>query len=147
MTVTIRALRPDDRAAWEPLWQGYQTFYKVSLPAEVTEETWRRLHDPAEPVHGLVAESDGRLVGLAHYVFHRMTWTIADRCYLNDLFTAESARGRGAGRALTEAVYAAAKARGSTTVWWLTHETNETARALYDRIARRSGFIQYRHEV
>jgi len=68
----VRPIRPEDRAAWEPLWQGYQTFYKVSLPEEVTESTWRRLHDPAEPVHGLVAEFDGRLVGLAHFVFHRM---------------------------------------------------------------------------
>jgi GNAT superfamily N-acetyltransferase len=143
----VRPIRPEDRAAWEPLWQGYQTFYKVSLPEEVTESTWRRLHDRAEPVHGLVAEFDGRLVGLAHFVFHRMTWTIANRCYLNDLFTHESARGRGAGRALIEAVYSEAKAQGCTTVWWLTHESNETARALYDRIARRSGFIQYRHEV
>jgi GNAT superfamily N-acetyltransferase len=144
--VIIRPIRPDDRGAWEPLWQGYQTFYKVSLSAQVTDETWRRLHDPAEPVHGLVAEIDGRLVGMAHYVFHRMTWTVADRCYLNDLFTADSARGRGIGRALTEAVYAAAKAHGATTVWWLTHETNEAARALYERIAKRSGFIQYRHD-
>ena len=143
----VRPIRLDDRAGWGPLWRGYLTFYKVSLPEEVTETTWRRLHDPAEPVRGLVAELDGCLVGLAHFVFHRMTWTVADRCYLNDLFTDESVRGRGVGRALIEAVYAEAKAEGAATVWWLTHETNAPARALYDRIAKRSGFIQYRQEV
>lgn len=143
----VRPIRPDDRAAWDPLWQGYLAFYRASLPDEVTETTWRRLLDPAEPVHGLVADLDGRLVGLAHMVLHRSTWSVAERCYLNDLFAAQDVRARGVGRALIEAVYAAAKAEGCATVWWLTHETNAAAQGLYERIATRSGFIQYRHEV
>ncbi|MCG7394131.1 GNAT family N-acetyltransferase [Microvirga sp. ACRRW] len=140
----IRAFTPDDREAWEPLWQGYLTFYKSSLPAEVTEATWQRLNDPAEPMHGLVALLDGKIVGIVHYLYHRSTWTTADYCYLQDLFTAEEARGRGVGRALIEAVYERAKADGAARVYWLTHETNTDAQALYDKVASRSGFIQYR---
>ncbi len=147
MPVTIRPLRRDDRPAWDPLWQGYLTFYKANLPPEATEALWERLHDPAEPVRGLGAERDGRLVGIAHLVFHRSTWSVANRCYLNDLFTADEARGQGVGRALIEACYAEAKAAGAPTVWWLTHETNATAQALYERVAKRTGFIQYRQDV
>jgi GNAT superfamily N-acetyltransferase len=141
----IRPFRPEDRQAWEPLWQGYLTFYKSTLPAEVTETTWRRLNDSAEPMHGLVAILDGRVVGIVHYLYHRSTWTAADYCYLQDLFTAEEARGRGVGRALIEAVYERAKGDGAARVYWLTHETNTSAQALYDKVASRSGFIQYRH--
>jgi GNAT superfamily N-acetyltransferase len=141
----IRPLRPDEREAWEPLWQGYLAFYKASVAPEVTATTWARLHDPAEPMHVLGAFLDGRLVGIVHYIFHRSTWTAGPYCYLQDLFTAEAARGRGAGRALIEAVYARAQEAGASRVWWLTHETNETARALYDKLADRPGFIQYRH--
>jgi GNAT superfamily N-acetyltransferase len=135
---------PDDRDAWEPLWQGYQTFYKVSLDPAVTELTWRRFHDPYEPVHALGAALDGRLVGIAHYIFHRSTWVTSSYCYLNDLFTAPEARGQGAGRALIEAVYAAAHEAGASRVYWLTHETNAEAMALYNKVADRSGFVQYR---
>jgi GNAT superfamily N-acetyltransferase len=141
----IRPFSPEDRQAWEPLWQGYLTFYKSTLPAEVTETTWRRLNDSAEPMHGLVAILDGRVVGIVHYLYHRSTWTAADYCYLQDLFTAEEARGRGVGRALIEAVYERAKGDGAARVYWLTHETNTSAQALYDKVASRSGFIQYRH--
>ena len=142
--ITVRPLRPDERAAWEPLWQGYLAFYKTSVKPEVTERTWARLHEPAEPMHVLGAFLDDSLVGIVHYIFHRSTWTIGDYCYLQDLFTAETARGKGAGRALIEAVYARAKEAGASRVYWLTHETNETARALYDKLADRPGFIQYR---
>lgn len=140
----IRPFTPEDRQAWEPLWQGYQTFYKTSLPAEATEATWLRLNDPAEPMHGLAAVLDGRIVGIVHYIYHRSTWTTGDYCYLQDLFTAENARGRGVGRALIEAVYERAQAHGASRVYWLTHETNTDAQALYDKVAARSGFIQYR---
>jgi GNAT superfamily N-acetyltransferase len=140
----IRPFTPDDRKAWEPLWQGYLRFYKSALPAQVTETTWQRLNDPAEPMHGLVAILDGKIVGIGHYLYHRSTWTVADYCYLQDLFTTEEARGRGVGRALIEAVYERAKADGATRVYWLTHETNTDAQALYDKLAARSGFIQYR---
>ena len=143
-SIQIRPFRPDDRQAWEPLWQGYLTFYKSSLPAEVTEETWRRLNDAAEPMHGLAAVLDGKIVGIVHYIFHRSTWTSGNYCYLQDLFTAEEARGRGAGRMLIEAVYEKARAAGASRVYWLTHETNTAAQVLYDKVASRSGFIQYR---
>lgn len=141
---SVRPLRPDERAAWEPLWQGYLRFYKTSVPPEVTETTWARLQQGDEPMHGLGAFRAETLVGIVHYVFHRSTWTIGPYCYLHDLFTAEEARGLGAGRALIEAVYARAQDASASRVYWLTHETNSAARALYDRLADRPGFIQYR---
>lgn len=140
----IRPLRPDERAAWEPLWHGYLAFYKTSVKPEVTDTTWERLHDPAEPMHVLGAFLGNQLVGMTHYIFHRSTWTVGNYCYLQDLFTAEAARGQGAGRALIEAVYERAQEAGSSRVFWLTHESNEAARKLYDAVADRPGFIQYR---
>ncbi|WP_207477089.1 GNAT family N-acetyltransferase [Arenibaculum pallidiluteum] len=144
MTFQIRPVAPGDRAQWEPLWRGYQTFYKVALPATVTDLTWSRFFDGIEPVHALVAEEEGRLIGLVHYIYHRNTWMAGPVCYLQDLFTAEEARGKGVGRALIEAVYEAARAAGSPRVYWQTHETNATAMALYDKLADRSGFLVYR---
>src|SRR5262249_19592595 len=134
----------DERADWEPLWTGYQAFYKTSLPQETNDATWLRLHDPAEPVHALGAYVDGRLKGIVHYLFHRSTWSIGDYCYLQDLFVAEDARGHGLGRVLIEAVYAAAHEQGASRVYWLTHERNAEARMLYDKVAENLGFIQYR---
>jgi ribosomal protein S18 acetylase RimI-like enzyme len=142
--IVIRPFQAGDRAAWEPLWQGYLTFYKASLTAEATDTTWRRLIDAAEPMQGLVALLEGEIVGIVHTVYHRSTWTIGDYCYLQDLFTSEAARGRGIGRALIEAVYERARANGASRVYWLTHESNTSAQALYDKVAARSGFIQYR---
>ena len=144
MNVEIRPLRREDKAAWEELWQLYLEFYEASVAPQVTETTWRRLHDATEPVHGLGAVVSDQLVGIVHYVLHRSTWTVGDYCYLQDLFTAQDLRGRGIGRALIEAVYTHAKAAGASRVYWLTHETNTEARALYDKVAQRSGFIQYR---
>ncbi|SCY80346.1 GNAT family N-acetyltransferase [Microvirga guangxiensis] len=142
--IEIRPFIPGDRESWEPLWQGYLTFYKASLPAEVTNATWKRLNNPAEPMHGLAAVLGGKIVGIVHYLYHRSTWTTADYCYLQDLFTADQARGRGVGRALIEAVYERAQADGAARVYWLTHETNKDAQALYEKVASRTGFIQYR---
>jgi GNAT superfamily N-acetyltransferase len=142
--VVIKPVSPDERAAWEPYWKAYQTFYDVSLSDETTDVLWRRLHDPKEPMHLLGAYADGKLVGIVHYLFHRSCWSIGDYCYLQDLYVAPEARGRGAGRALIEAVYDAAKKVGASRVHWLTQESNATARALYDNLADRSGFIQYR---
>ena len=143
--IDIRPLRPNERQSWEPLWQGYLAFYKSAVSRDVTDTTWSRLHDPAEPMHVLGAFLDGTLVGIVHYLFHRSTWTTGDYCYLQDLFTAPEARGQGAGRALIEAVYDHAKVAGASRVYWLTQDTNATARALYDSLADRPGFIQYRH--
>lgn len=148
MTVIVRPAAAADFDAWLPLWRGYQAFYEVDIPAETTALTWRRFLDPAEPMHALVAADDGgRLVGTVHYIFHRSCWTAGDYCYLQDLFVAPDQRGTGVGRALIEAVYAAADAAGSARVYWLTHETNDTGRRLYDRIAQYSGFIQYRRQA
>jgi GNAT superfamily N-acetyltransferase len=142
--VTIRPIRADERADWEPLWKGYQAFYQVVIPDETTAVTWARLQDPAEPMFVLGAYVEDRLCGIAHYLYHRSCWTIGDYCYLQDLFVAEGARGRGLGRALIDAVEERARAAGASRVYWLTHETNARARELYDRLADRSGFIQYR---
>ena len=140
----IRPLRPDERVDWEPLWNGYLSFYETSLPEAVTDATWARLHDAGEPMFALGAYADGRLIGIAHYLFHRSCWTIGNYCYLQDLFVAEGARGIGAGRALIEAVEKAARTAGASRLYWLTKEDNMSARALYDKMADRSGFIQYR---
>jgi GNAT superfamily N-acetyltransferase len=142
--LVVRPVLADERAAWEPLWKGYQTFYEVALSDDTTATTWARLHDPAEPMGVLGAYRDGRLVGIAHYIFHRSCWSAGDYCYLQDLFVTESARGCGAGRALIEAVEKTARAAGANRIHWLTKEDNATARALYDTLADRSGFIQYR---
>jgi GNAT superfamily N-acetyltransferase len=140
----IRPMRFDERAEWEPLWHAYQLFYKVAIPEEATRVTWARLHDPAEPMEALGAYMDGRLRGIAHYLFHRSCWTIGNYCYLQDLFVAESARHLGLGRALIAAVEERARRAGASRLYWLTHESNAAARALYDQLAERSGFIQYR---
>ena len=148
--ISIRPVVAADRAAWAPLWDGYNAFYErvgpTALAPEITEQTWARFLDAGEPVHALLAEIDGRVVGLVHYLFHRSTSMPVDVCYLQDLFTAPGARGHGVGRALIEAVYDAAREAGSTRVYWHTHHANTTARALYDTLAE-TGFVVYRHDV
>lgn len=145
MSISIRSLRANDREQWLQLWRGYLTFYESDVPADVTDLTWSRILDPEAPIHGLCAvDEDGRLLGIVHYLFHPVTWAAGPRCYLEDLFTAAEARGRGAGRALIQAVYAAADARGADQVYWLTQDTNATARHLYDKVARATPFIKYR---
>ena len=144
----IRALEQDDHEAWLPLWDGYNAFYRRSGPTalapEITRTTWARFFDPAEPVHALVADQDGELLGLVHYLFHRSTTLIGPNCYLQDLFTLPEARGKGVGRALIEAVCEAARAAGGDRVYWLTEQTNATARRLYDAVAQDTGFVVYR---
>jgi GNAT superfamily N-acetyltransferase len=147
MSFVVRPVEPSDRPRWETLWKGYQSFYKVEHPPEVTETTWRRFFDGLEPVHALVAEEGKELLGLVHYLFHRSTSMIGPNCYLQDLFTAQKARGKGIGGALIEAVYARAAACGAPRVYWHTHETNKTAQSLYNKVATLSGFIQYRKEL
>lgn len=141
----VRELTPADFASWLPLWRGYLKFYESTLTDETTQTTWRRLTDPQEPMFALGAFSEsGKLVGIVHIIYHRSCWTTGDYCYLQDLFTAEDARGQGVATALIEAVYARAKADGASRVHWLTHESNVTAQKLYEKVAARSGFIQYR---
>jgi len=144
MSVTVRAARREDFAQWEPLWDGYTRFYEREPDAKLTAITWQRFFDPYEPMHVLVAELDGKIVGIVHYLYHRSTSIIEPTCYLQDLFTAHGLRGKGVGRALIEAVYGRAKEAGATRVYWMTHETNHTAMKLYDNIADKSGFLQYR---
>ena len=147
----IRFARREDYDQWLPLWDGYNRFYGrfevTALPLEVTQSTWRRFFDPAEPMHALVAENEGRLVGLVHYLFHRHTTMLSDIRYLQDLFTDDSYRGKGVGRALIEAVYAEARRAGVTRVYWQTHETNARAMVLYNQVAERSGFLVYRKQL
>lgn len=139
----IRSLQADDEAGWRPLWRDYLEFYGTVLPEEVTATTWRRLLDPGEPMYGLVAELNGEIAGFAHCVLHRGTWSLTQHCYLEDLYVAAGKRGAGLAGALIAAVYRGADARGAERVYWLTHETNTTARALYDRVAQRSGYLHY----
>ena len=143
----IRAIEPTDRAAWTQLWKAYLAFYETTLPDEVYASTWSRLLDPSEPTWGALALRDGEPVGLVHWIYHRTNWTIADTCYLQDLFVAPEGRGRGIGSALIDHVAADAAAEGSARVYWLTHESNATARALYDKVSQRWGFIQYRRTL
>ena len=140
----IRLAQAQDYAQWLPLWNSYQVFYKTSIAEPITQKTWTRFMDSSEPMHCAVAEQDGVLVGIVHYILHRSCWTEGDYIYLQDLFAAPDVRGKGIGRALIEHVYAAAKAQGCSRVHWLTHETNTDAMKLYDNIADKSGFIQYR---
>lgn len=144
MTATVRELTPADRAEWEPLWRGYQTFYKTDIPAATTDVTWARFHDAAEPMWAFGAFDGGRMVGIVHAIQHRSCWTVGDYVYLQDLFVDPDVRGTGAGRLLIEKVYDVARTRGASRVHWLTHETNQHAMLLYERIADKSGFIQYR---
>lgn len=145
---SIREIQSGDHAQWQRLWASYNAFYgrsgPTALSAEVVGTTWRRFLDPEEPMHAAVAEQHGRLIGLAHYLFHRSTIQIQLTCYMQDLFTAQQARGTGIGRKLILAVCERAKAAGSPRVYWQTHETNADAMRLYDKVAERSGFVVYR---
>ncbi|MCQ6256041.1 GNAT family N-acetyltransferase [Pseudomonas sp. Q11] len=140
----IRRVSADDHAAWLPLWQAYLRFYTTELPDAVSQSTWQRLLDEHEPTHAALAWDGDTAVGLVHFIYHRSNWSIENSCYLQDLLVTEQCRGTGVGRQLIEFVYATAKADGCCKVHWLTHETNATAIQLYERIAERPGFIQFR---
>jgi GNAT superfamily N-acetyltransferase len=151
LKIFIREVRQSDFAKWKPLWDGYNEFYgrkdATALPDEITSLTWSRFFDGYEPIHALVAEDAGKLAGLVHYLLHRSSTSLTSNCYLQDLFTAESARGQGIGRALIEEVYRRAAQAGSGKVYWQTHETNAHAMKLYDKVAKKSGFIIYSKEL
>jgi GNAT superfamily N-acetyltransferase len=143
--IDVRPLAAEDRADWEVLARGYKGFYSTLLPVDAYEKTWRRMLD-GQDLHGIGAWLDGRLVGIAHYLCHAAFWT-ADSCYLQDLYVAEAARGRGAGRALIDEVASVARARGCARLYWTTKQDNEVARALYDKVAAFRGFIRYDYPV
>jgi GNAT superfamily N-acetyltransferase len=146
--LSVRPIARRDYDQWLPLWDGYNAFYgrsgPTALPPEVTQTTWARFFDAYEPMNALVAEHAGHLLGLAHFLFHRSTTSLAPACYLSDLFTSETARGKGVGRALINAVYEQASRAGCPRVYWQTHQTNSTARQLYNKLAEDSGFVVYR---
>jgi GNAT superfamily N-acetyltransferase len=149
--LTVRPIERDDYGQWRPLWDGYNAFYgrseKTALPENITVATWARFFNPAEPVHALVAVKDGRLVGPTHYLYHRSTTRLHDVCYLQDLYTEPSLRGKGVGRQLIQGVYEAARAAGCTRVYWQTHTTNAPGRLLYDKVAKHGGFLVYTHDL
>ena len=142
--MNIRMANEADFPQWLILWKGYQVFYKTDITDTTTTVTWSRFLDLAEPMNCAVAEVEGRLIGMVHYIQHRSCWSTGDYVYLQDLFVEPNIRGKGVGRALIQHVYATAAEAGASRVWWLTHESNSDAMQLYDRIADKSGFIQYR---
>jgi GNAT superfamily N-acetyltransferase len=148
--LSVRFVTRQDYDQWLPLWDGYNAFYgrsgATALSPEITQMTWARFFDVYEPVHGLVAESDGKLLGLTHYLFHRSTTAIAPVCYLQDLFTDQTVRGKGVGRALIKEVYVQAKKVGSPRVYWQTYQTNQTAQRLYNKMAENPGIMVYRKQ-
>jgi GNAT superfamily N-acetyltransferase len=153
-SVQIRPILKADYDAWRPLWDAYNAFYKrtgpTALPENITAATWDRFFDPAEPVFALVAEDGGRMVGIVHYLYHRSTSRLNGVCYLQDLYTVEDRRGAGIGRRLINAVYDAARAAGSSRVYWQTQRTNAAGRLLYDKVASHddtAGFIVYIKEL
>jgi GNAT superfamily N-acetyltransferase len=143
----VRAIERTDREQWAPLWRAYLDFYRARWSDEVADATFARIFDPLEPVHAFVAERGGEHIGLTHYLFQRSTWFLNSQCYLQDLYVSEAARGSGVGRALIAAVVGAAKEAGAARVFWNTHESNTVARRLYDAVAERPGFIQYRIDL
>jgi GNAT superfamily N-acetyltransferase len=146
MTLTVRPLTHADRADWLVLWHGYLTFYKHDLPQAITDLTWGRLLDPAEPAFGFGAFVGGRMVGMVTAVLHRSSWLAGFDCYLEDLFVAEAARGHGAGGALIAAVMDEGRRRGADRIYWRTAQNNP-ARKLYDRVATEQGHVVYGRDL
>jgi GNAT superfamily N-acetyltransferase len=144
MTLGIRPLEANDRAEWDGLWKAYQAFYKAAISDDTSELTFARLLDPSVPMHGFLVEEAGQIIGMTHCIFHYSAWTQGPYCYLQDLITKPEHRGKGAATALIEAVYQFAAGKGAARVYWLTHESNENAIRLYEKVADRPGFIQFR---
>ena len=144
MNIAIGPFHPGDEAHWRALFGAYNAFYNAALPDAVYTATWRRLMAVDGDLQGFVARDEsGPAIGLVHYFFHGSTWSLLDRCYLEDLFVAPEARGSGIGRALISAVAAAAREHGCDRLYWHTHESNAAARRLYDAVASYDGFIRY----
>lgn len=146
-SVTIRPVTAADHADWRRLWTAYLEFYETSVSEEVYETSFKRLLSGQDGEYrGFLAEVDGQIVGLTHYLYHRSMWTVENTCYLMDLFCDPSVRGRGVGRALIDAVHTQAKADGVTVTYWMTEETNYKGRMLYDKVATRVPFLVYEKE-
>ena len=145
--VTIRFAEPRDEARWRDLWAGYVAFYRSTVSEEITAVTWQRILEPHTPIHALVAEKDGLLIGFTNYVFHESTWDTRPICYLQDLYVDPKARGGGAARKLILACEDEAKTKGAFRLYWQTQEYNAPARSLYDTITPRSSFIVYRKNI
>ena len=145
--IVIGPIGENEREAWNPLWAGYLAYYKSALTQEISDLAWDRFHNPDEPIFALGGYVDDELMAIAHYLFHRSTWAPHRYCYLEDLFVAPAARGRGLGRALIEAVYEKARVANASRVYWLTQSNNTQARNLYDKVADNLGFIQYRRVI
>jgi GNAT superfamily N-acetyltransferase len=143
-TIEVRAVTADDHAEWLRLFRDYIAFYEEDVPEDVIATTWRRLLAQEDNMIALIAIANGRALGIANLVFHRSTWARDWYCYLEDLFVAPDARGKGIGRALIEAVYAEADRRGASRTYWATPAKNATARTLYDRLGSLTEFVQYR---
>ena len=144
MPLKIRPLMAEDRTDWVQMWSDYLSFYETDVAPEIYETTFARLIDSTNPVqNALFAELDGAAVGIVHYIYHAHNWRAENVCYLQDLYAKEAVRGQGIGRALIEAVYAAADANGTPSVYWMTQDFNENARLLYDRIGTLTPFIKY----
>jgi GNAT superfamily N-acetyltransferase len=145
--LVIRKAEAHDEPRWRALWAAYVDFYRAAVSEAVTAETWRRILDPARPIHALVAERDGEVIGICNYVFHESTWDTRPICYLQDLFVDPARRGGGAAKALILACEAEAQKAGAFRVYWQTQEYNAPARSLYDTIVPRSSFIVYRKNI
>ena len=148
MSITIEKFVAEDRDDWLALWEAYLVFYKASLPAEVGHQTWQRMIDPPGDIEGFKAVGgDGKMVGMVTYLYHGTTWSAGARCYLHDLYTLPETRGQGVGRSLINAVYDTARKAGAEQVYWLTQEFNYHGRILYDKVADRTPFIKYAHNL
>jgi GNAT superfamily N-acetyltransferase len=143
MTVTIRALAPEDRDAWERLFKGYADFYKVEQTAEMRDTVWGWLHDPAHGSNCIVADLDGSLVGFTHYRPFASTLRAINNGFLDDLFVDPATRGSGAAQALIDAVAAKGRENGWGVIRWITAEDNYRARGVYDRVATRTPWVTY----
>ena len=141
---TVRLLESGDHADWARLWDAYLTFYKTDLPDSIRRTAWERLMDPEEPVIGFIAHRDGKAVGIGNVIIHCSLWRLNPIPYLQDLYTDESVRGRGVGRAVIQAIYDYAREHEMEEVYWITHESNTRAQRLYDSIGSKTGFIQYK---
>ena len=142
MSIIIRPITLSDKARWLELFKEYVIFYKSKVSDEQFELTWQRIHSDFN-MYGLIAELDGQIVGIAHYIFRPSTWDVEDFCYLEDLFVDPKVRGAGVGRALISELEKIAIAKGSKRLYWTTAPDNEVARKLYDKVAI-TDFVQYR---